>query len=124
MRECVCVCVCVSVYRPPLPRKRCDWVSAFLLTDWLPCYYPIADEFSRALAWNETQTASSKIWTQIADYIFNDNNLYSKWVSDWVFVYVYIGTDTKAFTETQTHTENYIYLYVYIYIYHILLFMD
>ena len=34
--------------------------------------------FLRALAWNEMQTASSRIWTWVADSISYDENWYAK----------------------------------------------
>ena len=33
--------------------------------------------FPGALAWRETQIASSRIWTQVTDFIFYDDNRYA-----------------------------------------------
>ena len=56
----------------------------------LPYYLPITGgrtygfmSFPRELAQSEIQTASSRIWTRVANSIFNSDNYYAKCVLLW-----------------------------------------
>ena len=80
-------------------RSKLRWFEfrVFLLLDWLPKQgsriqsallfthsWGRADElmyFLKALMLNETQTASSRFWTWITDYISYNNNRYTKYSS-------------------------------------------
>ena len=83
----------------------------FLLLNWLlyqakepslPYYLSIAWEssgglmpLSRLLVWSKMQTASSRIWTQVADSISYNNNRYAIYacevrVCTWVYVCMYV----------------------------------
>ena len=66
-----------------------------------PCYLPIAERrnnvfisFPRVLARRETQLASSRIWTRIADSIPNDRRRYTKTT---FFLYLWKNKGGKTF---------------------------
>ena len=44
--------------------------------------------FRRELTRSETQTALSKIWTWITDFIFHSDNRYAKCAHIYVYMYV------------------------------------
>ena len=48
--------------------------------------------FLKRLCWNEMQTTSSRIWTEVAGSISDDNNHYTNW--SYIFL-LYIMTNTQ-----------------------------
>ena len=42
--------------------------------------------FKKISSWSETQTASSKIWSQVIDSIFFDDNRYNNPASKYVYI--------------------------------------
>ena len=92
----------VYIYSTPPPRTGCDTRSFFkwstiqsspslrlvvwprLQNSLCPIQLPKIGEkhgsmpFPRALAWNEALSTSSRIWTRVADSVFNDDNTKTK----------------------------------------------
>ena len=62
--------------------------------------------FSEALTQNETQTASPRIWTQIADSISYDDNRYTKWASLGVRMYSLLTPVVSVRAQIEIMTSN------------------